>query len=105
MRCSVFFIFFILSLTVQINLPLILYTDNFFVSGQMNKISRGPKVVVFSLYTVGPYIFGHIIATGGSARDVTHSITSIILSFVNKCNNSNSCKLFYLDYKSINGRC
>ncbi len=37
------------------------------------------------------------IATGGCARDVTHSITSIIQSFVNKCNNSNSCKLFYLD--------
>ncbi len=25
------------------------------------------------------------ITTGGSARDVTHSITSIIQSFVNKC--------------------
>ncbi len=37
------------------------------------------------------------IATGGSARDVTHSITSIIQSFVNKCNNSNICILFYLD--------
>ncbi len=44
------------------------------------------------------------IATGGSARDVTHSITSIIQSFVNKCNNSNSCKLFYLDYKSANSQ-
>ncbi len=41
------------------------------------------------------------IATGGSARDVTHSITSIIQSFVYKCNNSNSCKLFYLDCKSL----
>ncbi len=41
------------------------------------------------------------IATGGNACDVTHSITSIIQSFVNKCNNSNSCKLFYLDYKSM----
>ncbi len=41
------------------------------------------------------------IATGGSARDVTHSITSIIKSFVYKCNNSNSCILFYLDYKSM----
>ncbi len=44
------------------------------------------------------------IATGGSACDVTHSITSIIQSFVNKCNNSNSCKLFYLDYKSANSQ-
>ncbi len=44
------------------------------------------------------------IATGGSARDVTHSITSIIQSFVNKWNNSNSCKLFYLDYKSANSQ-
>ncbi len=44
------------------------------------------------------------VATGGSARDVTHSITSIIQSFVNKCNNSNSCKLFYLDYKSANSQ-
>ncbi len=41
------------------------------------------------------------IATGSSARDVTHFITSIIQSFVYKCNNSNSCKLFYLDYKSM----
>ncbi len=43
------------------------------------------------------------IATGGSARDVTHCwcITSIIQSFVNKCNDSNSCKLLYLDYKSM----
>ncbi len=41
------------------------------------------------------------IATGGSAHVVTHSITSIIQSCVNKCNNSNSCKLFYLDYKSM----
>ncbi len=47
---------------------------------------------------------GCVIATGGSARDVTHSITSIIQSFVNKCNNSNSCKLFYLDYKSANSQ-
>ena len=31
----------ILSLTVQINLPLTLQTDNFFVSGQTYKISRG----------------------------------------------------------------
>ncbi len=44
------------------------------------------------------------VATGGGARDVTHSITSIIQSFVNKCNNSNSCKLFYLDYKSANSQ-
>ncbi len=36
--------------------------------------------------------------TSGSACDF---ITSIIQSFVNKCNNSNSCKLFYLDYKSM----
>ncbi len=41
------------------------------------------------------------IATGGSACDVTHYITSIIQSFIYKCNNSNSCKLFYLDYKSM----
>ncbi len=41
------------------------------------------------------------VATGGSARDVTHSITSIIQRFVNKRNNSKSCKLFYLDYKSM----
>ncbi len=33
-----------------------------------------------------------------------YSITSIIQSFVNKCNNSNSCKLFYLDYKSANSQ-
>ncbi len=33
--------------------------------------------------------------------DVKHSITSIMQSFVNKCNTSNSCKLFYLDYKSM----
>ncbi len=32
---------------------------------------------------------------------VTLSITSIIQSFVYKCNNSNSCKSFYLDYKSM----
>ncbi len=25
----------------------------------------------------------------------------LIQSFVNKCNNSNRCKLFYLDYKSM----
>ncbi len=39
------------------------------------------------------------IATGGRARDVTHSINK--QSFVNKCNNSNSCKVFYLDYKTM----
>ncbi len=35
------------------------------------------------------------ITTGGSAHDGTHSIISIIQSFVYKC--SNSCTLFYLD--------
>ncbi len=44
------------------------------------------------------------IATGGSACDVTHSITSIIQFFLCKCNNSKSCKLFYLDYKSANSQ-
>ncbi len=39
------------------------------------------------------------IATGGRARYVTHSINK--QSFVNKCNNSNSCKVFYLDYKNM----
>ncbi len=41
------------------------------------------------------------IATGGSVRDIIHSVTSIRQSFVYKCNNRNSCKLFYLNYKSI----
>ncbi len=41
------------------------------------------------------------IATGSSTRDVTHSVTSIRQSFAYKCNNSNSCKLFYLNYKSM----
>ncbi len=34
-------------------------------------------------------------------RDVTQSITSVIQSFVYKCNNSNSCKFYYLDFKSM----
>ncbi len=41
------------------------------------------------------------ITTSGNAHDAKHSITSIIQSFVYKCNNGNSCKLFYLDYKSM----
>ncbi len=69
--------------------------------GKLTKSAGDQRLLLFSLYTVGPYIFGYIIATGGSACDVTHTITSIIQSFVNKCNNSNSCKLFYLDYKSM----
>ncbi len=59
------------------------------------------RAVTVGVTTASPAVVGcHrwlCIATGGSARDITHSITSIIQTFVNKCNNSNSCKLFYLD--------
>ncbi len=60
--------------------------------------SNGNRAVVTGGGRLPPRL---CIATGGSAHDVTHSITSIIQSFVNKCNNSNSCKLFYSDYKSM----
>ncbi len=46
------------SLTLQINLPLKLETDHFFVSVQMYKISRGsniffPLFIYIYIYTVG----------------------------------------------------
>ncbi len=57
------------------------------------------RAVTVAVTTASPAV---CIATSSSARDNTQSIASIIQSFVFKCNNSNSCKLFYLDYKSVN---
>ena len=42
----------ILSLTDQINLPLKLKTDHFFVSGQIYKISRGSNTFPLTVYVV-----------------------------------------------------
>ncbi len=50
MRFSEFFVVVILSLTVQINLPLKLHTDHFFVSGQTYKISRGSNIFFPTVY-------------------------------------------------------
>ncbi len=48
------------------------------------------RAVTVAVTTMSPAVVcslhGCCIATGGSARDVTHSITSLIQSFVNKCN-------------------
>ncbi len=54
------------------------------------------SVTALGLWRLPPRL---CIATGGRARDVTHSINK--QRFVNKCNNSNSCKVFYLDYKTM----
>ncbi len=51
------------------------------------------------------FIFSRTLEKLGRTYDqIVHTLepwTSIIQCFVNKCNNSNSCKLFYLDYKSM----
>ncbi len=64
-------------------------------------VYHSARAVTVAVTTASPAVVG---CHRGCACDVTHSITSIIQSFVNKCNNTNSCTMFYLDYKSANSQ-
>ncbi len=61
------------------------------------------RAVTVAVTTASPAVVGcylGCVLPPAIVHVTSHSITCIVQRFVNKCNNSNSCKLF-LDHKSM----
>ncbi len=74
----------------------------------MNKLNKlgvcDISAVTVTVTTTSPAVVGchrGCLLPPAVVHVTSHSITSIIQSFIYKCNNSNRCKWFYLDYKSM----